>query len=198
MRDGDATARVRRQWDQRAARYDRGERLERVLLRDTRAWLCGRADGRTLEIAMGTGRNLPHYDPGVGLTGVDLSPRMLEEASHRARRLGRDVELREADAQHLPFADAIFHTVVCALALCAIPDQRVGIDEMWRVLKPGGRVLLVDHVEYTRLPFRWVERRRGTPRSRPLDLVRDRGFVIERHERLAWGFIDRLVARRPE
>lgn len=198
VNNDDATAQVRRRWERAAPRYDRGAPLEGLVIADSRAWLCGRAQGRTLEVAAGTGRNLEHYNADVELTATDLSQRMLAEARTRARWLGRDVDFQEADAQRLPFSDRSFDNVVCALALCAIPDQRAGVAEMWRVLRPGGRLLIVDHVEYLRAPFRWREQRRPTPRSRPLALVRERGFVIDQDERLRWGLVERVAAHRPE
>lgn len=196
------TERARRLWDRMASRYDRGAGAERWVIGDTRARLCGQARGRTLEVAVGTGRNLRFYPSGVELAGVDLSSGMLAKARAEADRLGRPVELREGDAQHLPFPDSGFDTVVCTLALCSIPDQAAALAQMRRVLRPGGRLLLVDHVEYTRAPFRWVERlrsrhREAGPRRRPLDLAVEQGFVVDRHERLAFGFFDRVVAHRP-
>ncbi|WP_046471549.1 class I SAM-dependent methyltransferase [Allosalinactinospora lopnorensis] len=193
----EATARTRRRWDRMAAGYDRrGDGMERWIIGDTRARLCEQARGRTLEIAVGTGRNLGHYREDAELTGIDLSPEMLAAARRRAAGLKRPLDLREGDAQKLPFDDGSFDTVVCTLSLCTIPDQRSAVAEMHRVLRPEGRLLLVDHIEYTRVPFRWIEHLRAAPRRRPLELVVEQGFAVERHDRLALGFVDRVVARR--
>jgi ubiquinone/menaquinone biosynthesis C-methylase UbiE len=147
MRDEDAAARARRLWDRYASRYDREMAFwERILFGNGRAWVCSWAEGDALEVAVGTGRNLPFYPAGVRLTGVDLSPAMLAIARQRARAIGRQVDLRETDAQALPFADASFDTVVCTLSLCTIPDDRTAVAEMYRVLRPGGRLLLLDHI----------------------------------------------------
>jgi ubiquinone/menaquinone biosynthesis C-methylase UbiE len=181
-----------------AAGYDRGAWIERFLIGDTRARMCGQARGRTLEVAIGTGLNLGLYPEDVELTGVDLSGGMLHVASARAADAHR-VALVQGDAQRLPFADAAFDTIVCTLALCAIPDQAAAVTEMDRVLAPGGRLLLVDHIEYTRVPMRWIERlrtRRQAPRHRPLDLVVEQGFQVDRHDRLTLGFVDRVAARK--
>jgi ubiquinone/menaquinone biosynthesis C-methylase UbiE len=83
---------------------------------------------------------------------------MLAVAREHAADLGRAVELREADAQALPFADEEFDTVVCTLSLCAIPDPAVAIAEMNRVLRPGGRLLLLDHIARNWWPIRAVQR----------------------------------------
>src|SRR5215217_1686284 len=144
------TERLKRVWEKEAPTYDRRMGLfERVLFGDGRQWVCSRASGQVLEVAVGTGRNFPFYAEGVRLTGIDLSPAMLEIARKRADELGVDADLREGDAQQLPFADASFDTVVCTLSLCNIPDDRRAIAEMKRVLRPGGRLLLLDHVRAT-------------------------------------------------
>lgn len=123
-RRGD-TERVRRLYDAAAGRYDRSIALfERLLFGGGREWVCSRARGEVLEIAAGTGRNLPFYPEDVRLTGVELSPKMLEVARRRAREIGREADLRAGDAQDLPFRDASFDTVVCTLGLCTIPDDR--------------------------------------------------------------------------
>jgi ubiquinone/menaquinone biosynthesis C-methylase UbiE len=82
-----------------------------------------------LEVAIGTGLNLPHYPDDAVVTGVDISPAMLSQASDRARGLGREVELVVADAQELPFDDGAFDSVLCALGLCSIPDPAKAIAE---------------------------------------------------------------------
>jgi ubiquinone/menaquinone biosynthesis C-methylase UbiE len=176
---------TRTYWDRHAASYDAGSlRMERWAIGDSREWICGRASGRTLEVAVGTGRNLPLYDQTVELTGVDFSPEMLALARRRAEELGRPVDLREADAEHLPFPDASFDTVVCTLSVCAIADRAAALAEMHRVLRPGGTLLLLDHVER-----RWL-------RGRPADLAVRQGFRPEARERLRLGLIERLAARK--
>src|SRR3954466_9900203 len=93
--------RQRRVWDEAAPSYDRQMALfERLLLGDGRAWVGRRVGGSVLEVALGAGVNLPHYPAGATLTGVELSPRMLGVARQRAVELGRDVDLREGDAEH--------------------------------------------------------------------------------------------------
>lgn len=147
----DAWDRGRRIWDRMASRYDGDmRRLEPVLFgRTARAEVCRQAGGDVLEVAIGTGLNLPHYPPGIRLTGVDLSPVMLAAAGRRAAAFGRTVELQEAPAERLPFTDASFDTVVCTLSLCAVVDDEAAITQMHRVLRPGGQLLLLDHVAAT-------------------------------------------------
>jgi ubiquinone/menaquinone biosynthesis C-methylase UbiE len=203
----ETTERVRRLWDKRAARYDRGARLaERLLLGDGRAWLCSQARGEVLEVAIGTGRNLPHYPADVRLTGLDLSPAMLEVARRRAAEMGRAVDLRVGDAQALDFPDASFDSTVCTLALCSIPDDRQALAELHRVLRPGGRLLLLDHIpaepRLVRALQALLERFKKLLGGehllrRPLSQVLALGFEVEQRERSKWGIIERLVARKP-
>jgi ubiquinone/menaquinone biosynthesis C-methylase UbiE len=141
------TERIRGLYDKDAPKYDRQMRVfERLLFFGGREWVCSQAKGNVLEIAIGTGRNLGHYLAEVRLTGIEFSPAMIEIARQRARQLGREIDLRVGDAQALDFPDASFDTVVCALALCTIPDDRAAVSEVKRVLRPAGRFLLLEHV----------------------------------------------------
>jgi ubiquinone/menaquinone biosynthesis C-methylase UbiE len=197
-------------WDKQAARYDREMNFwDRHLFGDSRPWACGRAAGDVLEVAIGTGRNLPFYPDGTSitrLTGVDWSPAMLAIARERAAALGRDADLRQGDAQALDFPAESFDTVLCALGLCAIPDDRRAVTEMARVLRPGGRLLLVDHVAASASALRavqWLYERITIPlagehfRRRPLAYVRELGFEIEETERFRLGIVERVCARKP-
>lgn len=136
MRDvGGETTRVAQHYDGVARHYDaRIGIFERLFVGNGRAAVCSRADGDVLEIAVGTGRNLPYYREDVRLTGIDLSPAMLEIARRRAQDLGREIELQVGDAQALDFPDNRFDTVVCTLGLCTVPSDREAIAEVKRVL----------------------------------------------------------------
>ncbi len=203
----DETRRVRHLYNRHARRYDASIRImERLLLEDGRRWACGQARGETLEIAVGTGRNLPFYPDDVRLTGIELSPVMLTIARERASDVGRDADLRVGDAQALDFPDERFDSVLCTLALCTIPDDRKAMTEMKRVLRPGGRLVLLEHVSRPLLPVRLVQRLlapfflrcEGDHLLRePLDHVQREGFTIERLERSKWGIIERLAAIKP-
>jgi ubiquinone/menaquinone biosynthesis C-methylase UbiE len=181
------------------------EAVERLLFAGGREWVCSQAEGDVLEVAAGTGRNLPFYPASVRLTGIDLSPGMLEIASRRAVELGLHADLRVGDAQQLDFSDGSFDTVVFTLALCSIPDDGRAVAEAKRVLRPGGRLLLMEHV---RSPH-WLVRvaQRGLDRitvplqgdhmaREPLEYLRREGFEIQRLERLKLGIVERVAARR--
>jgi ubiquinone/menaquinone biosynthesis C-methylase UbiE len=156
-------------------------------------------------VGVGTGLNLDSYPADVSITGVDLSPGMLEHARRRAAASGRTVTLQVGDAHRLEFPDASFDTVVCTFSLCAIPDERRAIAEMWRVLRPGGRLRLADHVVSTSAPVRLVQRMLELVtipmagenfRRRPVVHVRDQGFEIEEQERFKLGIVERVAARK--
>jgi ubiquinone/menaquinone biosynthesis C-methylase UbiE len=203
----DPAARQKQVWDRSAPSYDRQIAFfERNWFAGGREWLGERAHGRVLEVAIGTGRNLPHYRPEVTITGIELSPAMLAIARERAADLGRAADLREGDAERMPFDEASFDTVVCALSLCAIPHPAAAIAEMKRVLVPGGTLLLVDHVASSWPPVRagqWLleqitVRTAGEHFTRrQLPLVRAAGFQLDEVERLKAGTVERIRARKP-
>jgi ubiquinone/menaquinone biosynthesis C-methylase UbiE len=202
-----ATARQKRVWDKSAPSYDKQIAIfEKIQFGGGREWVGERAHGRVLEVAIGTGRSLPHYPAGATITGIELSPAMLAIARRRAADIGRDADLREGDAQHLPFDDAAFDSVVCALALCSIPDPAAAIGEMKRVLVSGGRLLLLDHIGSTWPPIYAAQRllEQLTIRAagehftrRQLPLVRAAGFQIVETERLKAGTVERIRAIKP-
>lgn len=200
-------ARWRAAWDRQASTYDRQMRFfDRTLFKDSRAWVCRQATGDVLEVAIGTGLNLEHYPAGTRLTGIELSTGMLKLARERAAELGVDVDLHEGDAHQLDFAAATFDTVVCTFSLCAIPDHRKAVAEMHRVLKPGGLLLLADHVASPNILGRGIQwmaevvtvRMGGEHfRRRPLEVVEAEGLVVEQRERFGMGVVERLSARKP-
>jgi ubiquinone/menaquinone biosynthesis C-methylase UbiE len=178
--------------------------FDRVILGRGRSRLCSRARGKTLEVAVGTGANLAHYPPDASVTAVDLSPGMLNIAQRHARQLGLDIDLRLGDAQSLEFADEEFDTVTATLLLSTVPDPQRAVFEMQRVLRPGGRVLLLDFARSPIAPVRWVERalRPLTARSRfsllrePLDYIDVADFALEHVDRFRWGVMEEIVARK--
>jgi ubiquinone/menaquinone biosynthesis C-methylase UbiE len=173
--DARATATTRARYDRNARFYDLMERGNERRFAPWRAALWGRVAGpRVLEVGVGTGRNLPLYPPGMAITAIDLSPRMLARARERARQLGIRADLREADVQALPFPDASFDTAIATCVFCSVPDPVLGLRELRRVLVPGGQLLLLEHVLS------------GRPRLRPLMralnplVVRTMGANIDR------------------
>jgi ubiquinone/menaquinone biosynthesis C-methylase UbiE len=201
------TERWRKYWDKHSKSYDREMAFfDRKLFGDSRDWVCTQAVGSVLEVAIGTGLNLAHYPPDVALTGIEFSPSMLEFARERASSLSREIDLREGDAQQLDFPDASFDTVVCTFSLCAIPDERKAVAEMQRVLKPGGLLLLADHIRSSAWLARVAQRLLEVATvplqgehflRRPLTVVEEAGMTVEQRERFKLGLVERLAARKP-
>jgi ubiquinone/menaquinone biosynthesis C-methylase UbiE len=203
----DRTVRWHRYWDKKSRSYDKEMRFfDQHLFGDSRQWACSQARGKVLEVAVGTGLNFEAYPPDITLTGIDLSDAMLDIARDRSKQLGRPATLQQGDAHALPFDDTSFDTVVCTFGLCAIPDHTKAIAEMTRVLRPGGRLILVDHIESTSRVARGVQ---GVLEiltvplggehflRRPFVHVRSAGFDIEQVQRFKLGLVERLVARKP-
>jgi len=203
----DRTARWHRYWDKKSRNYDKEMKFfDRHLFGDSRTWACGQANGKVLEVAIGTGLNLEAYPQDITLTGIDWSGAMLDIARSRATEVGRTATLQQADAHELPFDDTSFDTVVCTFGLCAIPDDTQAISEMTRVLRPGGRLILVDHIESSSRVARGVQRFLEiftVPLGgehflrRPLNQVRATGLDVEQVQRFKLGLVERLVARKP-
>ena len=201
------TERVRRVQDKHASGYDRQIGFfERILFQGGREWACSQAEGETLEIAFGTARNLPYYPANVHLTGVELSPEMTAIALERLAEEGRDADLRVSDVQDLEFDSETFDTVVSTLTICTIPDPRQAAREAFRVLRPGGRFLLMEHVRSPVTPVRAVQRLLEPLAVRfeadhllrqPVVYLREAGFEVGRVERSKWGIVERIVARKP-
>jgi ubiquinone/menaquinone biosynthesis C-methylase UbiE/predicted ester cyclase len=202
----DETERVRRIQDKNAPHYDRQMNFfDRVLFAGGREWACSQAEGDALEIAIGTGRNLNHYPDDVKLTAVECSAQMLAIARGRAGEIGREVDLREGDAQALDFPDESFDTVVITLALCTIPDDHKAVREARRVLRPGGKLILLEHVRSPLLPVRTVQRiieplairfEADHLTREPLDYLAEEGFDVVISERSRIGIVERIIARK--
>jgi ubiquinone/menaquinone biosynthesis C-methylase UbiE len=200
------TERVRTIQDKEAPRYDRQiSFFERILFEGGREWVCSQAEGDVLELAAGTARNLPHYSQGVRITAVELSPEMLAIGRRRAGELGREIDLRQGDVQELDFPDESFDTVVCTLGLCTIPEPRKAVAEARRVLRPDGKLILLEHVRSPSAPVRAIERLLDPISVRfqadhltrePLEYLEAEGFAVERLERSKWGIVERVRARK--
>jgi ubiquinone/menaquinone biosynthesis C-methylase UbiE len=128
---------------------------------------------------------------------------MLARARTRAAGLGRPAAFIEGDAQELPFADGSFDTVVCTYAMCSVPDERATVLEMKRVLRPGGKLILVDHIRSSVAPLFWLQRLLELAPTRmddeltrrPREHVEAAGFRVEESDRIRAGVVERLVAR---
>lgn len=141
------TASVARVYDRVARFYDLMEApMDWMGGTERRRRVLSRATGDVLEIGVGTGINFEHYPADVRLHGIDISEQMLRRARDRAARVGQSVTLETADVEALPYADASFDTVTATCVFCSVGDPVRGLQEVRRVVRPKGRVLLMEHV----------------------------------------------------
>ncbi len=131
-----------------AITYDRQTaKAERAGLRAQRAGLVARASGRVLEIGAGTGANIEHYGAAVAsLVLTEPEPPMVRRLRTRAAELAPQATVLRAPAEDLPFEDDTFDVAVSTLVLCGVGDQPRALRELHRVLRPGGRLLFLEHV----------------------------------------------------
>ena len=177
--------------------------LSMALMPGMQRWrksLAGLARGRVLEVGCGTGQMLPLYPDGVELFALDPNADALIRADRRAPAAG----LLCASAEHLPFPDAAFDTVVSGLAFCSVPDPARGLAEIRRVLKPDGHLLMLEHVHARNRAGRWLLDTLQPPWTlltggcRPNrdteKIVENAGFCIEREHYKAQGVMRHFVA----
>lgn len=177
---------------------------ERSGMADRRRKLLASAEGSVLELGAGTGLNLPYYSPALDrLVLAEPDRHMAKRLERRLEGLGRRAEVISAPAEALPFAEDTFDTVVSTLVLCTVEDVAPCLEEIRRVLRPGGSLLFLEHVrsEDPRLA-RWQDRLHGPWRSfadgcncnRPTpDLLRERGFEVHVADRGSWRRMPPIV-----
>lgn len=175
--------------------------VERGGLARWRRWLASGADGRTLDLGCGTGRNLPLFPASARVIALDPSLDMLARARRRAPRAA----FVAGRVETLPFRAGTFDTVVSGLVFCSVGDPGAGLVEVTRVLRPGGRLRMLEHV---RSAVRWRARFQDSiqpawtllaggchPNRETERAVAAAGFRIDAKSRRARGNMRRLVAR---
>lgn len=186
-------------WDRNSAQYDfwewGGARRHAPYKRS----LFGRMQGRVLFVAAGTGADFKHFPEGLEIVPIDVSAKMLGRAAKRASVYCGHLALAQCDVQRLPFPDATFNTVATSCTLCSVPDPLKGLRELHRVLQPGGKLLMFEHVRSANWLVACVQdlmtlftRRCGPAvNRRTCESAQEVGFSIERVER---AYLDVFLA----
>ena len=197
------TQRIRDQYDNIAGVYDA---VDWFIPSSWRSKATAFAYGSVLEVGVGTGLNLPLYtDRCQEIFGIDLSPRMLGRARERAKQCPAPVKLEVLDIQELPLAPGSFDCVLVAFVFCTVPDPVQGLKECLRVLKPGGKLILLEHMgsekKWLQGLLNWLNplviRFFGDNINRKtVDFVTEAGFRTQTVENLFGDVVRLVVAQR--
>lgn len=169
-----------------------------------RKQLMSRARGKILDVACGTGLNFPFFQAQSEIIAVDLSQRMLDMARQKAADLNLNIQTQIMDAEKLEFPDGIFDTVVSSLSTCTFPDPIQALQEMKRVCRPDGMILLLEHGHSRWVWLAKLQDRNVLPHYQqnagcrwnqdPLDLVKTAGLKILESKRFGLGMFHAIVA----
>lgn len=206
--DQEATALTRARYQRISPVYDRIEWLMERRFRPWREKLWQFVYGpRVLEVGVGTGKNIEFWPLNCKITAIDLTPGMLEIALQHARILNRNQDdLFLGDVQHLELPSASFDTVVATFVFCSVPDPVQGLREIGRVVRPDGRILLLEHVRIDRriigtmmdLMAPLIVRLNGANiNRRTVENVRAAGLQIDRVEDLDSMGMFKMIFARP-
>lgn len=144
---------TRRKWDAASRSFDLMSFADDHRFGPAKRDLFTKLHGKILMVAAGTGNDFKFFPPGMDLVAIDLSPKMLEQAAKKAARYEGSIELREMDVCHLNYPDSSFDTVATVCTFCSVPSPVAGLRELLRVLKPGGQILMFEHVRSAIGPF---------------------------------------------
>ena len=195
-------------FDRIATPYDRFMApLEKLWLGQMRARLAPHIRGQVLEIGVGTGAGLPFYPPTLCLTAVDESAEMLANTARRATALACCVYLGQASVEQLPFPSGSFDTAIASLVLCSVRDLEQALSELWRVLVPGGQLLLLEHMRPSHRPLAWMADLVNAPwvafngrchlNRETQQATLHAGFQIDQVEAKMGGLLRLIVAHTP-
>lgn len=200
-----ATEKTRSRYQRISRFYDLMETMAEKRYHPWREQLWAKVNGASvLEVGVGTGKNLPYYPTEAHVTGIDLTPGMLEHARRKAHETGFNsrVNLQLGDAQALDFPDNLFDTALATFVFCSVPNPVLGLREMKRVVRPGGKVLLLEHMRSpnSMLGFLMdtinplVVRMMGANiNRRTVENVQAAGLEIEQVEGLGMGGIFKMI-----
>ena len=205
MREDKAETKI---YNRVAWRYDLLETpMERMFFSKLRREMLEGVKGKVLDVGVGTGKNLPYYPEGIKLTGIDISPKMLEKARKRANKLGIKVDLEVMDVEDVRFPDQTFDFIVVTFVFCSATDPVKGLRELARVLKDDGTILLLEHVRSENRVlgklmdwFNPVTRWLFGPNinRRTVENVKAAGLEVVSVESKGPKILKKIIARRPK
>ena len=139
------TGTIKKRYNRIAGIYDLLDQPMEMGFSKWRKKMLSEATGKTLEVGIGTGKNLPFYPKDVELTGIDFSEKMIEKARNKINHPAK-TQLLEMDAENMFFDDNTFDMVVASCVFCSVPNPVQGLKEIRRVCKSGGKILMLEHV----------------------------------------------------
>ena len=198
---------ARRRYNRIAPVYDLMENIvERSRYSRWRQVLWSKVEGKDiLEVGVGTGKNFPYYPENADVTAIDFSEKMLSRAREKAQKQDLKVHLFQMDVQNLEFEDNTFDTVVSSFVFCSVPDPARALMEVERVCRPGGKVVLLEHVLSANRILSWVMnlanpfvvRMIGANiNRRTVENVAKSGLIVEKVTDLAAGIFKLIEARK--
>ncbi len=195
---------TRNKWDVCAAKYDLFARGPEIRWADYKRTFFAPMQDKVLFLAAGTGLDFQFFPPNQDLVAIDISPKMLEKAAPRARQYNGTIDLQEMDVHDLTFPDDSFDQVFTVCTFCSVPNPVHGLEQLRRVLKPGGRLRMFEHTGSRWFPFSLLlnlmtpmTRLRGPEVNRPtVENVARAGFTIQRVNNLYLDVVKTIQATK--
>lgn len=198
---------TQKKWDAASASYDfMGAFGEERRWRPFKTELYAAMDGKILFMAVGTGLDILSFPPGKDITGIDISPKMLEKAAPRVAAYGSTMTVQDMDVHDMPFADNTFDQIYTACTFCSVPDPVRGLEALRRVLKPGGKLRMFEHTGSRLFPFgvmlnvmNPLMRKLGPEVNRDtVANVRAAGFQVDKVTNIFLDVVKTIEATKPE
>lgn len=193
---------TQRKWDAASGSFDFLSFADDHRLGAYKRQLFAKMNGETLMVAAGTGNDFKFFPPGQHIIAIDISAKMLERAARKAAEYDGKIELRQMDVCELEFPDSSFDTIVTVCTFCSVPSPVRGLRELHRVLKPGGQMLMFEHVRSKIGPLgtfldlmTLLSRRFGPDLNRDtVGNVQKAGFRIRREENVYLDIVKMIEA----